>query len=497
MRFWIRSLMGLFLVAMTVALLGAGGWMLKTTLDARAAEKAFPRQARERVFSANVAPVTVGELTPVLTSYGQVQSLRQLEIRAATAGRILHLSPNFLEGGSVQAGELLVQLDPAEAQAARDTLVASVSEAEAALAEAERAVTITGDDLAAAEEQARLREQALTRQRSLRAGGIGTVADQETAELAASTAKQAVLTRRSAQSTAQSKLDQARTTLERQRIALREAERKLADTEIRADFAGNLSGVMVVQGGLVSTNEQLASLIDPAALEVSFRVSTAQYARLLNAEGQLTPTQAEVALEVAGDELTATAHLSRVGAEVGEGLTGRLLYAQIDQGGAGFRPGDFVTLRLAEPALQDVAEVPASAVGSDGMVLALTDDERLEALPAKILRRQGDAVIVAAAALRGREIVTERSPLLGAGLRVRPIRSESAATGPATPPTAAAAPVTAQSVVLSPERRAKLIAYVEGNARMPAEAKARILAQLQQDEVPAQVIERLETRMGG
>ena len=156
-----------------------------------------------------------------------------------------------------------------------------------------------------------------------------------------------------------------------------------------------------------------------------------------------------------------------------------------------------MTLRLAEPALQDVAEVPASAVGSDGMVLALTDDERLEALPAKILRRQGDAVIVAAAALRGREIVTERSPLLGAGLKVRPIRSESAATGPATPPTAAAAPVTAQSVVLSPERRAKLIAYVEGNARMPAEAKARILAQLQQDEVPAQVIERLETRMGG
>jgi hypothetical protein len=32
---------------------------------------------------------------------------------------------------------------------------------------------------------------------------------------------------------------------------------------------------------------------------------------------------------------------------------------------------------------------------------------------------------------------------------------------------------------------------------MPAEAKARVLAQLSQDRVPARVVERLESRGGG
>jgi hypothetical protein len=52
-------------------------------------------------------------------------------------------------------------------------------------------------------------------------------------------------------------------------------------------------------------------------------------------------------------------------------------------------------------------------------------------------------------------------------------------------------------VRLSPERRAGLIAAVHGNARMPQEAKARILAALEADEVPQSVIDRLETRRSG
>ena len=44
---------------------------------------------------------------------------------------------------------------------------------------------------------------------------------------------------------------------------------------------------------------------------------------------------------------------------------------------------------------------------------------------------------------------------------------------------------------------ARLVAYVEGNDRIPAEAKRRVLAQLQEAKVPAEVVARLESRMGG
>ena len=52
-----------------------------------------------------------------------------------------------------------------------------------------------------------------------------------------------------------------------------------------------------------------------------------------------------------------------------------------------------------------------------------------------------------------------------------------------------------ETIALDPERRARLVAFVEANDRMPAEAKARVLAQLQEDEVPARVVERIEERM--
>ncbi|MEM9270285.1 MAG: hypothetical protein AAGA78_15280, partial [Pseudomonadota bacterium] len=54
-----------------------------------------------------------------------------------------------------------------------------------------------------------------------------------------------------------------------------------------------------------------------------------------------------------------------------------------------------------------------------------------------------------------------------------------------------------QTVALEPERRARLIAAVEANTRMPKEAKERVLGRLAQDEVPLSLVERLEARMGG
>jgi len=50
---------------------------------------------------------------------------------------------------------------------------------------------------------------------------------------------------------------------------------------------------------------------------------------------------------------------------------------------------------------------------------------------------------------------------------------------------------------LTPERRAELMALVEGNGSMPPEAKERLLLRLREDRVPAEVVERIEARRGG
>ncbi len=514
MRFLTRSLVGLFLMAVTVGVLAYAGYMVRAAVELRQNADSRARPSQERVFTANVTTATRETLNPVLTVYGEVQSRRSLQLRAPSAGQIVELAENFEEGAQVKAGQVLVKLSPIEAERARDVQRAALADAEGALEAATRALAIANDDLAVAEEQAQLRVQALERQRTISDNGFGTATAIETAELASISARQAVLSKRSQLSQAQTQVDQARNTVERQTIALAETERKLANTQLVAEFDGLLVGVSAVEGGLVNNNEMLGSLIDPDALEVSFRVSTSQYVRFLDADGALIPANVKVVLEVSGTPITALARLSRVSAEVGEGQTGRLVFAQIEAGVAGLRQGDFVTLLIEEPPLDGVFELPAAAVDATGNVLVLGEEDRLEEIATDVLRRQGDSVIVRADALEGREVVTTRSPLLGAGLKVRPLRPGATAAEPAaasTSPMANAAPDGAsgtgtgarsadtggEMIVLTPERRALLIAYIESNAAMPAEAKARTISQLQEEQVPLVVIERLEQRMGG
>ena len=241
----------------------------------------------------------------------------------------------------------------------------------------------------------------------------------------------------------------------------------------------------------MSANEQLGQLIDPGSLDVAFRVSTAQHGRLLDTQGRLADLPVRARLDAFGLELERAGRLTRDNATVAEGQSGRLIYAALDDPG-GLKPGDFVTVEVDEPALADVVRLPGSAMDSAGTVLALGEGDRLEVLPVTLLRRQDNDILVAAAGIAGREIVTRRTPLLGAGIGVRPLRATDAQDDQAQ-----AVPAAPELLELTAERRARLVAFVEGNTRMPAEMRSRLLAQLQEDRVPAAVVQRLEQRIGG
>ncbi|MCZ8080557.1 MAG: HlyD family efflux transporter periplasmic adaptor subunit [Rhodobacteraceae bacterium] len=484
MRFFGRAMSGLFLAALTLALLALAVGVVLGALRERMADDGPAMPAAERVVSANVLRIEAGRIVPLLTAYGEVRSVRTLELRAPQGGRVVELAPGFADGGFVTAGEVLLRLDPAEATAAQGLAAAALAEAEAAQREAGRALALAQDDLTQSQAQLALRAQAVQRQRDIAARGAGSAAAVETAELAQAQAEQALLSSRSALAQAEAAVDQTAIAVDRARITLTEADRALAETVIRAAFDGRLNAVApVVEGGQVNANEVLGQIIDPTALEVTFRLSTAQYARLIDGAGALIEAPVTARLDVAGAALAAEGRVVRAGASGAEAAGGRVVYATLDAA-PGLRPGDFVTVTVAEPALEGVADLPATAVDAAGRVLALTAEERLEDVAVKVLRRQGDRVIVAPGALVGREVVAERSPLIGAGIKVRPVRPgvEEAAL---------------EMLDLTEDRRAALIAAVEGNARMPDEAKARVIEQLRQDRVPADVVARIEARAGG
>ena len=485
MRFLRQSLTGLFLVSLTLGLLIYAGAMVRDAIEDRMSREARVPQGRERIFAVNVLTAVPGTVRPDLLAFGEVQSRRTLEIRAALRGTVVELADGFEEGGQVRAGDILVRIAPTEPQAALDRAKANHLDAQFEERDAARALILAQDELAATEEQAALREKAFKRTQDLAQRGVATEATVETAELAASAARQAVVSRRQSLAQAEARVNQATTSLNRAAIALAEAERTLADTVIRAEFNGTLSNVQIVAGGLVSQNEVLAELVDGQALEAAFRVSTPQYARLLDADGQLQKAPVGVTLNLYGENLSATGRIDRDSAAVGEGQTGRLIFARLDSA-RGLKPGDFVSVAVQEPPLERVVRLPATALDPSSRVLVLGEGDRLEAIEVRLIRRQGDDVLVRAPDLTGREVVTERSPLLGAGIKVRPLRatSEDAAEEP-------------ELLELSAERRARLMAFVEQNKMMPSDVRTRLLTRLQQDKVPAAMVERLESRMGG
>ncbi len=483
MRFLTRSLVALFFAALSVAALGYAGASFLTAVQSRSDAPGGPGAGREREFTVRVMTVSAEDVEPVLSAFGEVRTRRSLELRAPVGGRVLELGDGVEDGAQVTQGQLLFRIDPSDAESALALAQSELSRDEAELRDAERALDLAAEDVDAARAQLELRERALARQMGLAERGVITDSALEDAELAVSTARQSVVSRRQAEAQAEARRDQALSALDRQRITLAEAERRLADTSVHAGFDGVLADIAIAEGGLVNANEQLGRIIDPQALEVSVQVSTAQYLRLIDDSGALRDTQAEVALEVAGYEITSPGQLMRASATVEQGQSGRRLFVNLDAP-RGFRPGDFVTVRLQEPALANVAMIPATAVTTSGNVLAVNDSNRLEALPVNLLRRQGDSVIVELDGIEGREIVREVGPNLGSGILVRPHRD-----GEAQAPAAAEAP---EMVSLDAERRARLIAQVEGNSDMPDPVRARMLAQLSEDEVPAAMVERLE-----
>ena len=485
MRFLGRGLIGLLLFSLALGLLGLAGNTIKIAVQDRVNKEPRAQKARERTFTVKVVPAEITSMNPTLNAFGEIQSRKTLDLRMAAGGQIQELSTNFVEGGSVKSGELLIRLDDSNYQSAVDLAENNLIDAENEVSESGRNLSFSKEELAAAEEQEELRLRALKRQQDLVKRGVGTAAALENAELAASAATQAVLSRKAAVDQARNRGAQAETRLVRAELALNDAKRKLEDTVLYAEFSGLLSGVSLVKGGIVSTNERLGQLIDPEVLEVSFKISTQQYTRLLDDNGDLLKAPVSIALTNTDQGLTADGVIIRDSASVAKGQTGRQVYAKLTKS-VGFKPGDFVAVKVEEPTLNWVVALPATALDASNSVLLLGEGERLEEAQVKLMRRQGNEVIVRSRDLTGKEIVAQRTPVLGAGIKVKPIRSGEENNV-----------AEVEMLELTEERRAKLISAIESNGYIPKSAKKRIIGQLTQPKVPADVVARIESRMGG
>lgn len=484
MRFLTRALTGVFLSALTLGFLVLGvGTLMRAGGDGDSG-RGGGRPAQERVYTVNVKPIDNTELVPVTRAFGRLQSWQTADLRAAVGGTIVSIDDAVRDGGRVARGQTLFVIDPTIAEnalASRDT---DLAEAVADQIDAQRSLELAEEELSVAQAQHTLREQSLERARDLARKGFDTTAGVEEAELAHASSAQSLVTRRQAIAAAEARLARTNIVIERRELALAAAERDLADTRVTSPFDGVLSGVNAVLGRRVNAGESLASLIDPSALEVAFRLSVEAFAQLVDDKGELLKQPLTVEFELGDTTAQVSARISRVGAEIGEGQTGRLIYAELTPplpGGLGV--GDFVTVAVEQPALRNVALIPRAAATDDGRVLIVGEDDRLREVAVTIERRQGDSLIVSDAPL-GERVVLARTPQLGIGVQVKAIGPERAVEQ-------------RETVALTPDQQAQLRAVVERNSRIPADVKAGMLERIDSGEISASMWERMRNRIGG
>lgn len=353
-----------------------------------------PAEMRAQV---DTVEATRGSLPIVLTAPGVVRASPAAEhaLASRAGGRVLEIAA--LPGQLVHAGDLLLRLDPAASQAALSQARATLADSANRLAEFERngaarqAVELQ-TALQRAIGQVGLLEAQLNRLEPLRADGLAsekTLA--ETRQELESARAERVLSERALRAFRDSGENLQLATLSAARdaaqLAVDEAQRAVAEVDVRAPADGRLIELSVRAGEMLAAGSALATLLVGEGREIVFQVPAVHAAKVLpgagvtwvdagGVAGHGTIVRLDAQVEPVGGTLEV---IARPDADAGVTLSGLRVLGEIELG------------RTAQAIL-----VPERAVlrAADTQVVVLARDGRAVNVEVKLLgRHAGQAAV--------------------------------------------------------------------------------------------------------
>ena len=491
MNFLLRSFLGLIILSITLGFLIFGSFVLIEALKKRSEKSDNRRFQKERVFAVNVETLNKQIASPKILSYGEIYSKRMLEIRPLVSGRLDYVSEKFVEGGYVKSGDILFRLNQKDYLNELEIAEIDLEDTKAQLSEAISKLDYANLEFEVSESQLNLRKNALDRQTQLAESGLITSSQLENTQLAYSSTKQQFLNKQNLVKSSKNAIDKLKIQLKRRSISIDKAKRNLDETEIKAPFDGIIASVNILPGSVINKNEKLGTLLDPNSLEVMFNLSANEFARVIDKDGKLLNLDIPAYLKLSNNNIPFSGKIERINPEIMNIGSGRKLFASINLGeNKTLRPGDFVVLEIKEPSLKNITVLPSSAVTIDGKIFILEEDNRLKEIEVTILRRQGNEVIVSGAPT-DKEYVMQRSPQLGNGLKIKPLRKKDREIS-----NSVNLSKKNELVTISPEKQKKLINILDKLDRMPKSVKDRLYEEINSGKIKAKTLKRLEKNMG-
>ncbi|MCZ4090504.1 efflux RND transporter periplasmic adaptor subunit [Sinorhizobium psoraleae] len=324
---------------------------------------------------------------------GRLEAIERVEVRPRVGGAIL--KSHFREGALVEKGDLLVTIDP-------EPYAAAVERAEAQVAAAEARVALAKTELE--------RGRKLVTTSAIPQSGV----DQRL-----------------------SVFDEAQANVRSAKAALRSARLDLQYTEVRAPISGRVGRLEVTAGNLVSAGSAspvLTTLVSTDPIYASFNVSEEVVAAAL---AKLSASAAGSAIEsipvqigTAADEGTPiSGHIQLINNEV-DAATGTIrVRAALNNADSRLIPGQFVRIRIGDPAPAEKLVISDRAIGSDQdkkFVLVVGADNKVEYRQVTLGPTADGLRIVEAGLKPGESIVVNGLQRVRPGVLVAPQPAEEA-----------------------------------------------------------------------
>ena len=361
-------------------------------------------ESPNREVAVKTAVIQKSQVQLKVKSQGTVQPLTKTMLVSEVSGIVMALAPQFEVGGTFAKGDVLIKLDPADYQVAKQRADAQLQSAKAQL----------------------LSEQARS-----------TQAKKEWEMTGRPLSEAPVLALRSPfLAEAQSRLLQAQ-------AEVKQAELKLQRTVIRAPYAGMISATMVDVGQYVTIGARLGETFAIDFAEIRLPMTDKDLSKLgwnANSAEQSIFNKNKVQLKstVNGESVTWQAVLVRSEGTIEQSSRVQYLVAQVADPynikGVVDRPrlliGSFVEAMVSGKMIDDVYTLPRHALRSNNRVATVDSDQRLKLL-AVDYTYEDHANYYVNAGLEGQvEVVTSGMGIMVDGMKLKPFKFEDKVQSP-------------------------------------------------------------------
>jgi RND family efflux transporter MFP subunit len=320
-----------------------------------------------------------------VTVYGEVRPRVQIDVISEVSGRVTSVSPRFIEGGSISAGDALLTIED------RDYVVA-VSEARARLAA--RRLEL---------------EQALAD------------ADVAKKQLAGEPNPSDLALKKP-------QIAQARAGVQAADLSLSRAESDLSRTQISLPYDARITETMVDEGQYVGAGRVVASVFSTDVAEVRLPLTDADIAALgvpigyEADEGAGLPVQ--LSTDIAGATRKWAGRLVRLDASLDPrtrstfGTVEVVDPFEVADGDMPMAPGLFVAADIEGRTLADVLAIPAAGLRAGGRVFVMNDDDLLEVRSVIVAHATASVAYLSSGVNEGDRIIVSpiRNPVAGMAL---------------------------------------------------------------------------------